>query len=460
MAGLAGDAAAEAEPVGQRPKTANVKLVSAIERQLTTTGTLDNIDTLWDEVLNRYPSGQPVDSDAHSQSSGDEAGAQDSKHTRRPGKRGRRRKEDDNLLERDDLDINTKRKLQNRAAQRNFRERKERHLHDLERKVVDQAEQISALLSVCQSLFAENQALQSGRPARPAQATNGNLPSPESASHASPPRDARTMPTSAMTLSASASTSTVPMSTRSPMLDQKPHISSLSPIPPPAPTFDSMAAANATQPSSTHFVPAIASHVEGSSPYAPVNDVSHIDFDFDAPFDIADAVPLPPLFQTFLDQYSASVAESQPSDKPDQRSTREQSQQSEIDSNMMEDACPGIDDEPPPLPNGKVPCPECDFSVVSCALPMPWRPPNIDKSIESKDVWMSQKAWAKLCSHPLFSQCDVDELCTELRDRTRCSDDGRLVISKSDVCDVFRSIPARARLREQQKEMTTASRGL
>lgn len=50
-----------------------------------------------------------------------------------------------------------------------------------------------------------------------------------------------------------------------------------------------------------------------------------------------------------------------------------------------------------------------------------------------------------------------DELCTELRDRVRCSDDGRLVIPKSDVCDVFRTIPARARLRREVAEMRGAA---
>lgn len=38
----------------------------------------------------------------------------------------------------DDLDADAKRKLQNRAAQRAFRERKERHVIDLEEKVVQQ----------------------------------------------------------------------------------------------------------------------------------------------------------------------------------------------------------------------------------------------------------------------------------------------------------------------------------
>ena len=42
-----------------------------------------------------------------------------------------------------------------------------------------------------------------------------------------------------------------------------------------------------------------------------------------------------------------------------------------------------------------------------------------------------------------------DELCHELRDKTLCSEDGRVVITKKDVCGVFRSIPARARARRE-----------
>jgi hypothetical protein len=46
-----------------------------------------------------------------------------------------------------------------------------------------------------------------------------------------------------------------------------------------------------------------------------------------------------------------------------------------------------------------------------------------------------------------------DELCQELRDKTRCSPDGRLVCHKGDVCDIFRSIPQKARIRQQQLSM-------
>lgn len=49
----------------------------------------------------------------------------------------------------DDLDADAKRKLQNRAAQRAFRERKERHVIDLEEKVVQQ----DADLAQCRELI-------------------------------------------------------------------------------------------------------------------------------------------------------------------------------------------------------------------------------------------------------------------------------------------------------------------
>lgn len=46
-----------------------------------------------------------------------------------------------------------------------------------------------------------------------------------------------------------------------------------------------------------------------------------------------------------------------------------------------------------------------------------------------------------------------DELCQLLRDKTRCSDDGRLVCHKSGVCDIFRSLPKRAKIRQQTLSM-------
>jgi hypothetical protein len=49
----------------------------------------------------------------------------------------------------DSLDADAKRKIQNRAAQRAFRERKERHVVDLEEKVVQQ----EAELAQCRELI-------------------------------------------------------------------------------------------------------------------------------------------------------------------------------------------------------------------------------------------------------------------------------------------------------------------
>lgn len=55
-----------------------------------------------------------------------------------------------------------------------------------------------------------------------------------------------------------------------------------------------------------------------------------------------------------------------------------------------------------------------------------------------------------------------DELCHELRDKTRCSaegsEDGGLVIHKNDVCAVFRSIPARAKAMRAAKARRDAAK--
>lgn len=145
-----------------------------------------------------------------------------------------------------------------------------------------------------------------------------------------------------------------------------------------------------------------------------MSNIELLDFDFDAPFAEFDAsLPLPPLFQSlfgtpFLDEPTAP----QDTSLNGAAYSHTHSPSSAInDDELGDDVCPGEgdDDEPPPLPNGRIPCdkPECDFSSISCALPIPWRPPSVAPNLPAKEVWVAQTAWAKLCSHPLFGQCDV-----------------------------------------------------
>lgn len=125
---------------------------SAIEQGLATVGKVPEFE----DVL-RHLNGD-VERDAQSQSPvraddehADEPDLDSSKPRKQQSKRGRKRKQDNDVpLDDADLDLDTKRKLQNRAAQRSFRERKERHLADLERKVVDQAHHIAALTNICE----------------------------------------------------------------------------------------------------------------------------------------------------------------------------------------------------------------------------------------------------------------------------------------------------------------------
>lgn len=183
--------------------------------------------------------------------------------------------------------------------------------------------------------------------------------------------------------------------------------------------------------------------------------------DFDAPFDISSAVPLPPLFDTLFSQSFPPLNPSTPSrggafsfDNMHNGAAGSSQRDGDESGGDNDDLCP-LDDADPVLPFGRIPCdkPECDFTTMSCALPIPWRPPTLEVDIRSRDVWVAQVAWAKLVSHPRFGECDLDELCNELRDRTRCSEDGRVVISKAEACDVFRSIPERARAARERAGM-------
>lgn len=227
------------------------------------------------------------------------------------------------------------------------------------------------------------------------------------------------------------------------------------------PVFPTMAQMGSSLPGQTQHSLALAPtpvpHMDDGSLLADVEMTSFSTFDdFDAPFNLTSAVPLPPLFNELFSQSFAPLPLSTPSaglslelsPAPDTRTAA--ARQADDAADEDEDFCP-IDDtepDPAPIPFGRLPCvkPECDFTSMACSLPQPWRPPSLEDDVRSRDVWVAQVAWAKLVSHPQFKDCDVDELCAELRDRARCSDDGRVVISKMEACDVFRSIPKRARM--------------
>lgn len=328
------------------------------------------------------------------------------------------------------MDINLKRKLQNRGAQRAFRERKEKHLADLEARVVEQAEQLEAFRTLCERLHAENHALRRGEAvpstelpsATPSVATDSAAPLP--AASEAPPAVDLTLPP----LPPPSQPFTF-QSLPQPLPQPAPLNAGTTPFPP-IPTYE-MAPSNSLPPPTQSTV----------RPNTPLdvdmlNMDMNFDFDFDAPVDLDAAVPLPPFLQDLFDSFgdggmgvgtAGALMSGEKVAVPQIVAPRK------YDTEVEEgdDVCPGDEDDVAPLTAENMPCPECDFSVVrcvvariscscsqahppslphSCALPLPWRPPTIGKDVASKDVWVSQKAWAKLCSHPLFSQCDVVRL--------------------------------------------------
>ncbi|GAA5848737.1 hypothetical protein JCM3766R1_006585 [Sporobolomyces carnicolor] len=400
--------------------------------------------------------------------------------TKQHKKRGRKRIEPDAAAveTNDALDADAKRKIQNRAAQRAFRERKERRVIELEDKVVKQEAELAQCRDIIRQLQQENEALRMGRvpsPGRP-----WTLPTTESPSDVKPalvtsPHD-RPVPSSS-----SSSFQTIlnkDVSPRPVASTTTPNPSSLS-----RPITDTE-----PQPYDLHDgsgpVKGNGDVDDGASPASMTTtkpslyDGNAAAFDFDAPFDFSESMALPSLFASLLDDLalppsnnvdatSAAPSLSRPNGT-DGIGPGDDTVMSGVATERggggreTENRVPGgggggggdgdgdDDDDPPPLPLGRIPCdkPECDFTAVSCALPIPWRPPNAPDGSDDKHLWIAQKCWAKLVSHPLFDKCDSDELCQELRDRTRCSDDGRLVCHKDDVCAIFRSIPHKAELRQ------------
>ncbi|GAA5880672.1 hypothetical protein JCM16303_004307 [Sporobolomyces ruberrimus] len=393
---------------------------------------------------------------------GAKGGTAKGKQTR---KRGRKRIEEevDPIEANDSLDADAKRKLQNRAAQRAFRERKERHVIDLEEKVVEQEAELAKCRELIKQLRIENKALRRGENPAPTPAS-----STMNGTSASPPD---TKPVLEQRLSNGAS----------PSFHHNILNDDVAPPPNPSAQFQTSPASPPRRLPPTSFAPIPQSppHIDSILSETSTNlgdlDLTKLDsaFDFEAPFDFSESMALPPLFASLLDDLSlppstdTNLGDTPSSfSDPNRRSSTENDseplsslsgvatdQTMDLDSTdrqVLEDE----DDDPPPLPLGRIPCdkPECDFTAVSCALPIPWRPPNAPSGSEDKDLWIAQKCWAKLVSHPLFDRCDPDELCQELRDKTRCSDDGRLVCHKNDVCDIFRSIPQKVKLRQLLQE--------
>ncbi|GAA6046853.1 hypothetical protein JCM3770_005676 [Rhodotorula araucariae] len=404
---------------------------------------------------------KPVLSTPHAVPSSSSSAIDASKQSQ-PKKRGRKRISEplDNINGNPSLDADAKRKLQNRAAQRAFRERKEKHLADLEERVKAQEAQLEAFRETVRRLSAENDALRAGEnPPRtvipPYLELVAHSRAASAFASASPPHPP---PIPSVLLPAPSSPEDVKPEF-SPDVTPNPSGAAASPYrvpestPSPAPADQSFSAtlAGPVVPAPVPEPSAIPYFAPGDIDMAALDDLK---FDFDAPFDFSDSIALPPLFSSLLEEANTPAAPL--AGKP---STADLARADPIapppaSDSYDGDACPGEDDdeEPPALPNGRIPCdkPECDFSSQSCMLPIPWRPPTVS---DEKNLWLAQKCWAKLLSHPLFSQVDADELCQELRDRTRCSTDGRLVCHKSDVCDIFRSIPLKAKLRAQALSM-------
>ncbi|GAA6016159.1 hypothetical protein JCM10207_004465 [Rhodosporidiobolus poonsookiae] len=386
--------------------------------------------------------------------------------TKQPRKRGRKRIDEaaEGIKGSDSLDADAKRKLQNRAAQRAFRERKEKHVADLETRVVEQENELKQFREVIRSLQAENEALRRGEQPKPtvfspsvyaSLASEGSTASPPSilappdAYPADSPTDTKPVVASSLSPSgrtdrnasepAAAAASSAPSAPGAPA--QPLYALPPPPAPAPAPVLVDSTLPDPPIPDPAAPLPSL-----GDIDMSALDDLT---FDFDAPFDFSDSIALPPLFSSLVDDLTSTFPSSS-------AAVSSSSTAAAPAPGFEDDACPlvgGDDDDPPPLPGGRIPCdkPECDFSQVSCALPVPWRPPTTGAS--DRDVWVAQKCWAKLLSHPLFAQCDSDELCQELRNKTRCSDDGRLVVSKEDVCDIFRQIPAKAKLRARVMSM-------
>ncbi|GAA5986455.1 hypothetical protein JCM10908_003761 [Rhodotorula pacifica] len=377
-------------------------------------------------------------------------------------KRGRKRIEEPavDMTADEHLDAEKKRKLQNRAAQRAFRERKEKHVTELEERVKLQEDQLQEFVLVIRSLLAENQALRRGESPLatevPASVLNYDVPhnSAGAPSTSSPglsasPVEHKPVHKPSQQVSKPKledATSPKPFATSS----AHPPIPVLPPPPleRPASSLDILARASQA--------PTVIHPSAFPDPVPTITNFDEATFDFDAPFDFSESMPLPPLFTSLAAEgfeMMNGLGRSTGTATPATTSTGNGSLAPQGLEGDADDVCPNEEDEPPLLPGDRIPCdkPECDFTAVSCALPVPWRPPTV--ADDDKNLWVAQKCWAKLCSHPLFHLCDTDELCQLLRDKTRCSEDGRLVCHKSDVCDIFRSLPKRAKVRQQMLSM-------
>ncbi|KAH8930178.1 hypothetical protein BT69DRAFT_1255585 [Atractiella rhizophila] len=335
-----------------------------------------------------------------------------------------------------------KRKEQNRAAQRAFRERKEKYVRELEDKLGfansenrEMKEYINDLENEVAALRNKMTLLQQQLPSF--QGTNQQ--------RQSPPFHPPSQPT-----------------TQSPQFQPQPQPTSQSPPQPqqhiPAatqhhPDLNSSTNLDTSVPmtATTDELSGSGSGSEGMEGMEAMEGMEGmdlslpsipLDFDLDTISPSFLSLPLPPLFfSTVLPPTTSTSRPPTPSLLDTDRDG--QGERGEVDED--ED----LDSLPPALVCDK---PECNFDALSCALPSPWRPPPTREGREEKDVVSCERAWAKLASHPEFKQCNVDELCLELRGKAKCTPSGRLGVEKEDLWAVYRSIPERARAREMLRK--------
>ena len=364
--------------------------------------------------------------------------------TEEPVKRKRGRKPSENSEE--------KRKVQNRAAQRAFRERKEAHLREIEDKVLRQQEQILRQKELIERLMEENRLLREGK----------DVPeTPVDLSVLQPVVELSKSPSVGL-LSESG---TIPDAIEEEEMDEllvndgdtASAAQSAHGSPPPAEVHvDASDSSMATEPSSASS--ALPKSNDTNDVDDPSNETSDAfdDFkleNFNVPLDTSTFAHdlLPGVFQELFDpdlRIEPGRRFSLPrlrSNTITQLNSGSNATSGGGDVDMMIIGPPDDGSTPAELTDGEMPCLDCDFDTMSCTLPMPWRPPAIGDHVKPDETWTCRQAWAKLVSHPLFRHCDVDELCYELKDRARCSTDGRLVVSRSAVGDIFGSLPERAR---------------
>ncbi|KAG0142703.1 hypothetical protein CROQUDRAFT_724959 [Cronartium quercuum f. sp. fusiforme G11] len=340
-----------------------------------------------------------------------------------------------------------KRKAQNRTAQKNFRERKEKLSKENEENLLIRTEENKQLRNLIERLEAENAFLRQHVPVSVLVQLSVILPSSKPITTSigsvithSPDQEEHTRAATALSSLASATPTTVfdpalqdSSPTRSDLLVTTHQSISSIKI-----QIDPLQSEQTTQMNKEHH-PSLSrisdiSNTRSNSPSLQT----------ETPF------TMPAHWASFWNTHFPTQNHHQYTDQ--------ERQEAKIENETGGGAMPGL--------RGKDPDEKVEAMNISKDLAQPkpqptfkWtRPPDVSKGEDLGNMLQGIQAWSMIMSHPRFHECDQEELARALQSLAKCAN-GNPVISKDDVMVVWNSMTDRANANFDEIKMSKGDKG-